>query len=315
MNRPTKNKLFDRFDLTNLQFYLFLPTYNTINRRNLSKRIAEYGGKVALNVKKEENTIVIISDNLQDLNMADVNWTLELKADHNVVPKLTIPGSDYTSKMPRFKLLRSLNPQFDLDKSDKPDKMNTLLNAKGSQDKIVWRQFIASKTTAPQHKAHEVHDKLNQLETMGIPMIKICEFLQVLDYFDSFTKFQWHAKRDDWRMLRSLVNGHGCFIVTSWKKIYMKLRHRMEFHKFSSLIDQRGKLDIPKLYLKASKGSSLFQTPTEIDYTLKKEVKIEKMYEDMIWNIKQGGVHKPVTPWKDNDKMWSKILLDEFKPK
>jgi hypothetical protein len=122
------------------------------------------------------------------------------------------------------------------------------------------------------------------------------------------------VKRDDCRMLRSLFNAHGWFIVTSKNKLYMKLRHRMELHKFP-YIHEKNWLDIPELYLEAPQGSSLFQTPTEKDYTEQNRESIQKKYQDMVQSIKQAKSHTHVEPWKDDAKIWSKILFSEPKPK
>jgi hypothetical protein len=71
----------------------------------------------------------------------------------------------------------------------------------------------------------------------------------------------------------------------------MKMRHRIEFHKFSR--DQTTqKLEIAQLFLNAPIGSSIFQTPSEINDSNLNRAKIEDKYRSVIENLK-GKMHKP----------------------
>lgn len=160
----------------------------------------------------------------------------------------------------------------------------------------------------------ELIAQFDKLLATDVPIIKVTDLHHVLDYYDSFSKFEWHAKKDDSRLLRSLVNGEGWLIVTSRKKIYMKMRHRMEFHKFSK--DQTTKkFEIPRLCLDAPLGTSLFQTPSEFNYSLEHKVKIEDKYKGMIQKLQNKHNTKPPTPCSSHDKICSKILIAEPKPK
>ena len=65
------------------------------------------------------------------------------------------------------------------------------------------------------------------------------------------------------------------------KKVYMNFRHRMDFQKFERDIETR-KFEIPKLWLNAPKGTSIFQTTNEINYSLENQEKIESKYRNLV---------------------------------
>lgn len=193
-------------------------------RRNLSKRIVEYGGSLTLTIKKTPNLIVIISDNI-----------LEMK--ENVVFKQhqDQPQNQGQKDQPLHYNSSIAHNKDNLTRSKMLRNINNSMLSRSTLERKMYKEFMSTEISKEKQEANEILLKLDQILSMGIPIIKITEFHQILDYFDSFSKFDWHTRRDDWRLLRSWINEHGCFIVTSKRKLYMKLRHRMEFHRFSTL--------------------------------------------------------------------------------
>lgn len=181
-------------------------------------------------------------------------------------------------------------------------------------DKSLYKRFLQEQRDKEKNEKRELLEKFDDILAMNLPIIKVTDFHHVLDMYDSFTQFEWHTKRDDSRILRSLVNGEGCFIVTSKKKVYMGMRHRIEFNRF--LKDpQTKKWEVPKLCLNAPKGTSLFQTPSELKYSLENKEKIEHKYNSMVEALIKKHNKKPVTPCSNHTKLCPKILITEPKPK
>lgn len=94
----------------------------------------------------------------------------------------------------------------------------------------------------------------------------------------------------------------------------MKMRHRMEVHKFGRDLTTK-KYEIPKLCMNAPFGTSLFQTPLELQHSLENKDKIESKYRGMVDKLKNKGNARPLTPCSNNDKICSQILIAEPKPK
>lgn len=59
----SRQELMERYDFKGLQFYLFLPTFNTLYRKRLSKRIIQHHGQVSF-APKAGNQYVVVSDNV-----------------------------------------------------------------------------------------------------------------------------------------------------------------------------------------------------------------------------------------------------------
>ena len=74
-------------------------------------------------------------------------------------------------------------------------------------------------------------------------------------------------------------------------------------------------LDIPKLYMDAPRGSSLFQTPTEIAETVKNHDRIVQKYNDTILRYKSSKLGQNLVSWATDDKKLSKKQIAEPKPK
>ena len=181
----------NRFDFSGLYFHMHLPTFDTKFRASLAKRLAEYKGQVSL-TPKAGNLFVIVSDN---------------------VIKSTCEKFDKPSETKDF--YNKENSALGLNQSSATH--NLLNSHQEVSNKQLYQKFMADRQTWQRSEYDEIQEKFMKILKLGIPIIKITDLYYVLDYYDSFTKFKWHSKKDDCRLLRAVVNGEGCFIVTSRK--------------------------------------------------------------------------------------------------
>ncbi|CAI2359193.1 unnamed protein product [Moneuplotes crassus] len=248
--KESKTRLMQRFDFKDMTFFIYLPNFDSKFRKDLSKRIEEYGGQIAL-IPKAGNILAIVSDNLVE-EIIERNCKIPLRNNSRIQS-----GKNATD----FSDLKS---------------QNSYIDPQGLTDKVLYKRFIDDSKSFIKNREEISHQKFDEMRQKAIPMIKVRDLFSVLDYYDSFTKFKWHSKRDDCRLLRSVINGKGCFIVTSGK-IFMKLRRRMEFHQFS-YNHQTHKFEVPQLSLDAPQGTSIFQTPAEYKETKKNSHEIERRH-------------------------------------
>lgn len=285
--RSSKDTLMNKFDFENVQFYMFLPTFDSIYRKELCKRIAEYGGAVTL-TPKAGNQYVIVSDNLISMFLEQENQ--ENYAQNTEIRENTTPNILKSKRMQKL-----------------------MTDKRGDFNESGYQKFMLKGTNSKKNQKHDVLADFESILKEDASVLKITDLHHIMDYYDSFTKFDWHWKKDDCRLLRSLVNGEGCFIITSRKKVYMKMRHRMEYHKFSSEKNMR-KFDIPKLCMNAPKGTSLIQTSSELQHSLENKERIEGRYAAMILKLSDKFLSKSLTPWANDQICW-KIAIEEPKPK
>lgn len=188
----SKCELMGRFDLSGLQFYLFLPTFNPLYRKKLCKRITDYQGQVTL-TPKAGNQYVIVSDNV-------IGYVVERDNIQQLKAHFSMSPEPKTS----FKENRSLNM-----KQSKRTKQMLMSGTSDISDKTIYQNFIQEQKDKQKNEKTEILEQFDEIIAMDMPVVKITDFHHVLDYFDSFTKFEWHTKRDDARMLRSLINEEG----------------------------------------------------------------------------------------------------------
>ena len=184
-------------DFKGVQFYLFLPNFNTMFRKKISKRIWEYHGQVTLTVK-DSSQYVIVSDNV-------IGYSIE--KENLSQPKDQFNNSGSKLALNEHKLLHrenscQSNPSFILTKDD-------------VTDISLYKKFIQDQLNNKKNENSEVLKQFDDILKLKVPIVKITDLHHVLDFYESMTKFEWHLKRDDWNMLRYWINGEGLFIVTS----------------------------------------------------------------------------------------------------
>ena len=94
-------------------------------------------------------------------------------------------------------------------KQSKRTKQMLMSGTSDISDKTIYQNFIQEQKDKQKNEKTEILEQFDEIIAMDMPVVKITDFHHVLDYFDSFTKFEWHTKRDDARMLRSLINEEG----------------------------------------------------------------------------------------------------------
>ena len=163
-------------------------------------------------------------------------------------------------------------------------------------------------------KNREILENLDSILSLGLPIIKVTDFHNILDYFDSISKFEWHTKRDDSKLLKYWQNGEGMFLVTSKKKTCLNFKHHMELYKFERNPETK-QYDLPEMWLNSPKGTSIFQSYSEIQVSVENQELIESKYRSMIKCLKNSLTLRPITPWSYDNKLWNRILFDESKIK
>ena len=66
-------------------------------------------------------------------------------------------------------------------------------------------------------KNKEILLELDKILNLHVKIIKVTDFHNILDYYESVSKYEWHLKRDDTKMLRCYPNSDGLFLLTSKK--------------------------------------------------------------------------------------------------
>ena len=194
MQNSENKHLWGRCDLNNLTFHLMLPTFSASYRKNLSKRIVDYGGHVVLNIKKADNLIVVISDNLQEVANDNTNNQLTRSQPVNTQGNMRHNQPIQSQNWQRDHVFRELNENS---------------SSASNRSRQIYRNFISSQLNNERNETQLMIDKLQRVIAMGTRIVKITELHRILDYYDSFTKFEWHTRRDECRMLRALVNEQG----------------------------------------------------------------------------------------------------------
>ena len=94
----------------------------------------------------------------------------------------------------------------------------------------------------------------------------------------------------------------------------MKMRARMEFHKFSRNIETK-QLEIPKLWKNAPQGTSIFQTPSESKESISNIDKLEEKYRKMVEKWKMKKDPRARKTWNNHPKHSKNDDINEPKPK
>jgi len=189
--KTSKKALMDRFDFSQLHFYMFLPTFDSNFRKDLCKRISEFEGQVSLTPKAGIH-FAIVSDNVISMILEKLHKQENSENDsynQNTRERLNYPAS--VAQM--------------------------LLSQKEVSNKALFKSFLQQQKENVRNEKTDMLDKIISIIKNRIPLLKITDLHYVLDYYDSFTKFEWHSKKDDCRLLRAAFNGEGSFIVTSRK--------------------------------------------------------------------------------------------------
>jgi hypothetical protein len=192
----SKQRLMKRFDLKGLKMYIFLPTFVPAYKIKLSKRIVEFGGQINLTVKNSDQ-LVIVSDNVIDLALENIQaQRLEMKNSQRQFEAKENLSGNVTSKRTKKILLSGSH---------------------SLSERHLYENFMQEQTENAKNQKVEILDEFKQILKLKCPIIKITDLNYVLDYFESFSKFEWHTKRDGSRLLKSLINADGCLIITSRK--------------------------------------------------------------------------------------------------